>query len=152
MHPIIHYPPPYVPPPVAPPAQPAPFPPGHLIYDPAALFGQLLAVAGNALTTLILLCVWVGLAAGLGLVLAALLHRYAGPGMTGRDAALTAAVLLAAGYVINGIPFWQGWPSVVTLVTTIVLAAMHLSPASHAPGRIQAFWVRRLVLSGGQPR
>jgi hypothetical protein len=144
---LVHHPPsaPFAPPPWPwAPAQPAPFPPAHLIYDPATLVGQVLTVAGNAFTALILLCMWVGLAAVIGLALAAFLHRYAG-GMTGREAALTATVLLTAGYVINGITFWQRWPSVTALVTAMVLAAMRLSPATPGRGRVQGFWAGRLL-------
>jgi hypothetical protein len=135
MHPIYHPPPaPFAPP---------PWP--HLLYDPAAIAGQVLAAADKALTALILFGLWVGLAAGLGLALAALLHRY-GPGMASRDAILTAAVLLTAGYAINSIPFWRGFPSVVALVTAMLVAAKRLSPASPASAsRVQAFWARHLV-------
>jgi hypothetical protein len=134
---------------------PAPFPPQpHLIYDPVTVLGFVMRVTSNAFLALTLLCLWVGLAAGLGLALAAVLHRYAGPTMTGRDAILTAAVLLTAGYVINSIPFWQGFPSVVFLVATCLLVAIRLSPVSPAaPGRVQSFWAGVLVpySRGGVP-
>jgi hypothetical protein len=48
--------------------------------------------------------------------------------------------------VINGLPFWQGWPSVVALVTAITFAMMRLSPVdADALSRIQGFWAGRLL-------